>query len=168
MLTSAIHFVGPHRAMTVSGMLNAAAGLVGFALSPALQATLQAVGTAGALLSGWLSSRVPKGRLLAFYYGFRAVWVALFVFAMPKTLACAVAFSVGLGLTGDATVSPTSGLVNEQLRIEYVATLVGTLFLCHQVGAFMSAWLAASCSMRPSGTRRSGRLTSPHAPSLAS
>ncbi|MEE8716522.1 MAG: MFS transporter [Coriobacteriales bacterium] len=272
-LTSAIHFVGPRRAMTVSGMLNAAAGLVGFALSPALQATLQAVGTAGtllalllpvgalvpialfvtsrdpaerhdgaqamddargasgegraaepgeaparheardagegsgdpglgrllrvalgnrtfallvagfttcgfhmviieshlfnqfvldgidkaaaswafsvygiatilgALLSGWLSSRVPKGRLLTFYYGFRAVWVALFVFAMPKTLACAVAFSVGLGLTGDATVSPTSGLVNEQFRIEYVATLVGTLFLCHQVGAFMSAWL---------------------------
>lgn len=94
----------------------------------------------GALLSGFLSTRMKKGKLLTFYYGFRAVWVAIYLFLMPKTFLMAVVFAVGLGMTGDATVSPTSGLVNEQFSIEKVATLVGFLFLCHQIGAFFSAW----------------------------
>lgn len=246
-LTSAIHFVGQDRAMTISGMLNAAAGMVGFALSPAVQALLSSLGTrptllcllipvgilaplvlvvtsrdprpkpgpdntgeahgasaekpalpfskafhnrtylllvagfstcgfhmviieshlfnqfvlygidatsaswafsvygiatiVGALLSGWLSTHVRKGRLLGFYYGFRAVWDVAFLLLMPKTLPFAVLFSIGLGMTGDATVSPTSGLVSENFALEHVATLVGFLFLCHQVGAFASAWL---------------------------
>jgi MFS family permease len=243
-LTSAMHFVGPKWAMTVSGMLNAAAGLVGFVLSPTLQALLDALGTAGALfsllvpvvilvpivfvvtsrdkraiaeakkadeagegkpkgslkdafknrtfllliagfstcgfhmviieshlfnqfvsfgieqtasswafsvygiatilgalLSGWLSTRVRMGRLLGFYYGFRAVWVIVFLLCMPKTLPFAVLFSIGLGLTGDATVSPTSGLVNANFHMSQVATLIGVLFFCHQIGAFLSAWL---------------------------
>lgn len=244
-LTSAIHFVGPVRAMTISGMLNAAAGMGAFILSPAIQALLQAGGLhmtlsilivpaaalipvaflvtshdpkpdrragnagaeqkaeaeplpfkaafsnrtyrlliagfstcgfhmviieshlfsqyvsygieagaaswafsiygiatiVGALLSGFLSTRIHKGRLLGFYYGFRAVWVLAYIFLMPKNLITAVIFSTGLGFTGDATVSPTSGLVNENFRIGQVATLIGLLFLCHQVGAFFSAWL---------------------------
>lgn len=241
-LTSAIHFVGPERAMTISGMLNAASGMVGFVLSPVEQGLLSSVGTrgtllsllvpvavlvplalvvtsrdprpeprdpaassqaqpaspfagafrnrtflllvagfstcgfhmviieshlfnqfvlhgidataaswaysiygvatiVGALLSGWLSTRVRKGRLLGFYYGFRAAWVAAYLLLMPKTLPFAVLFAIGLGMTGDATVSPTSGLVSENFTLEQVATLVGFLFLCHQVGAFLSAWL---------------------------
>ncbi len=95
----------------------------------------------GALLSGFLSTQLHKGRLLTFYYGFRAVWVALYLFVLPKTVATAVLFSVGLGLTGDATVSPTSGLVNESFDLKQVATLIGLLFLVHQVGAFFSVWL---------------------------
>lgn len=95
----------------------------------------------GALASGWLSGRAPKGRLLAFYYGFRALWVAAYVLLMPKTLPFALLFGIGLGLTGDATVSPTSGLVSDTFSVEQVATLVGTLFLFHQVGAYLSAWL---------------------------
>lgn len=95
----------------------------------------------GALLSGYLSARISKGKLLTFYYGFRAVWAAAYIFCLPKNFATAVLFAAGLGMTGDATVSPTSGLVNEELSIEKVATLVGFLFLCHQVGGFLSAWL---------------------------
>lgn len=245
-LTSAIHFVGPVHAMTISGMLNAAAGMGSFILSPVLQTMLETGGLVqtlttlllpvaalipiafvvtagdpkknaaaasgggfdekqtkeplpfreafsnrtyrlliagfstcgfhmviieshlfsqyvsygidagaaswafsvygiatilGALLSGFLSTRLHKGRLVGFYYGFRALWVLAYLFLMPKNLATAVLFSVGLGLTGDATVSPTSGLVNENFRIGQVATLIGFLFLCHQIGAFFSAWL---------------------------
>ena len=95
----------------------------------------------GALLSGWLSMRLPLGRLLAFYYGFRALWVAAYLFLVPKTLASAILFAAGLGMTGDATVSPTSGLVNREFRFSEVATLIGVLFFCHQVGAFFSAWV---------------------------
>lgn len=95
----------------------------------------------GALLSGWLSTRVPKGGLLAFYYGFRACWVLAFVFLMPKTLLSVVIFSTGLGLTGDATVSPTAGIVNARYALAQAATLIGVLFFFHQIGAFFSAWL---------------------------
>ena len=59
---------------------------------------------------------------------------------MPKTFVTAVIFSIGLGLTGDATVSPTAGLVSENFTLRQVATLMGILFLAHQVGAFFSAW----------------------------
>ncbi len=95
----------------------------------------------GALLSGFLSSKLHKGKLLGFYYGFRAVWVLLYIFAMPKNMFTAILFSIGLGMTGDATVSPTSGLVNENFSIGEVATLIGVLFFGHQIGAFLSAWL---------------------------
>lgn len=248
-LSSAIRCVGPDRAMLVSGMLNAAAGLGAFVLSPTLQGLLDAGGLAntviamlvptamlvpvafavtsadpkrrrvdhgegetdmdsferpasrglfrcafhdraflllvagfstcgfhmviieshlfsqyvsygidatsaswafslygiatifGALLSGWLSVRLHKGRLLAFYYGFRALWVVAFIFLMPKDFLGAIAFSVGLGLTGDATVSPTAGIVNERYSLTEAATLIGVLFFCHQIGGFLSAWL---------------------------
>jgi MFS family permease len=96
---------------------------------------------AGALLSGFLSTRLRKGRLLGFYYGFRAVWVLIYVWILPKTILTAVLFSVGLGMSGDATVSPTSGLVSENFSVGKVATLVGILFFTHQIGAFFSAWL---------------------------
>jgi MFS family permease len=244
-LASAIHFVGQENAMIISGMLNAAAGMVGFILSPLLQAILTASGLVvtlivmigiaafllpviivvtsrdsvepieesgesrsesegtvfslireafgnrtfrllfagfttcgfhmviieshlfsqfvlfgidetsaswafsvygiatiiGALLSGFLSTRLRKGRLLSFYYGFRAVWVLVYVWLMPKNMVTAVLFSIGLGMTGDATVSPTSGLVSENFSVRKVATLIGILFFTHQIGAFFSAWL---------------------------
>lgn len=38
----------------------------------------------------------------------------------------AVLFSIGLGMTGDATVSPTSDLVSENFSVSKVATLRGT------------------------------------------
>ncbi len=240
-LASAMRVVGARYAMTVSGMLNAAAGMGAFALSPTIQAMLGEIGTrstmaalaaslillvplaflvtradgkaagegdngkpvgirelfrdafsnrtyrlliagfstcgfhmvlieahlfsqfvsygidpgaaswafslygvftiAGALLSGYLSSRIDKGRLVAFYYGFRAVWVALFVFAAPKTLAACIVFIAGLGMTGDATVMPTVGLVHQNFPLGRSATLIGFLFLVHQLGAFASSWL---------------------------
>lgn len=71
---------------------------------------------AGALLSGLLSNYCDKGKLLGFYYGFRGIWVWLYLFVMPKTFVTAVLFSFGLGMTGDATVSPTSGLMQQIFR----------------------------------------------------
>lgn len=43
-LSSAIHFVGRENAMIISGMLNAAAGMVGFILSPLLQTLVASKG----------------------------------------------------------------------------------------------------------------------------
>lgn len=84
---------------------------------------------AGALLSGYASSRLRKGGLLSFYYGFRALWVLFYLFVLPKTMTTAILFATGLGLTGDATVSPTSGILSGHFPLHQVATLMGLLFL---------------------------------------
>lgn len=71
----------------------------------------------------------------------RAVWVALYLFLLPKNPATSLMFSIGLGLSGDATVSPTSGIVNREFYAAKIATLIGFLFFCHQIGGFLSSWL---------------------------
>ena len=43
--------------------------------------------------------------------------------------------------TGGATVTPTSGIVTERFPLAQSAALVGLLFLGHQLGAFLSAFL---------------------------
>jgi hypothetical protein len=60
-LSSAIRFVGQESAMIISGMLNAAAGMVGFMLSPALQSLLDAGGLTVTLeaMIGLAALRVP-------------------------------------------------------------------------------------------------------------
>lgn len=95
----------------------------------------------GALLSGFLSMKMNKGLLLGIYYSIRALLVVSFLFLLPKNFESALFFSIVLGLTGDATVSPTAGLVSAHFKMRDVATLVGFLFFCHQIGAFFSAWL---------------------------
>lgn len=118
---------------------------VSYGISPKMSAwvfSLYGIFTiVGALLSGYLSTRIRKDRLLGFHYGFRAVWVIAYIFLVPKTVLTAVLFSAGLGMTGDATVSPTAGLVNERFTLTRAAALIGFLFFCHQIGAFASAWL---------------------------
>lgn len=69
------------------------------------------------------------------------VWTLFYLFLLPKNILTAFIFSIGLGMTGDATISPTSGLVNRDFQLHEVATLIGFLFLGHQTGAFLSAWL---------------------------
>lgn len=107
----------------------------------------------GALLSGFLSTKLDKGKLLGFYYGFRAIWVLIYIFTIPKNILTAIIFSIGLGMTGDATVSPTSGLVSENFSIHEVATLIGVLFFGHQIGAFLSAWLGGIIRTATGGYR---------------
>lgn len=99
----------------------------------------------GAMASGILCNHLHKGKMLGCIYGFRAIWVPFYLFLLPKTLFTAVVFAIGLGLTGDATVSPTSGIVNDTFTMKKVATLIGFLFFCHQIGAFFSAWLGGIC-----------------------
>ena len=48
--TSSVYFVGKENAMLISGMLNAAAGMVGFAFSPLLNRLVDAGGLSHALL----------------------------------------------------------------------------------------------------------------------
>ena len=82
----------------------------------------------GALISGYLSGHVSKNRLLTIYYGFRAGLTAIYLFFLPKTFLSALFFCIGLGMSGGATVTPTSGIVTERFPLAQSAALVGLLF----------------------------------------
>ena len=99
---------------------------------------------AGSVASGLLCGRMPMGRVLAGLYGARMAIVLAFL-AAPKSLATVFAFAILLGLTGSATVPPTSGLTERLFGAASLATLFGIVFLSHQVGSFFSAWLGGVC-----------------------
>ncbi|MCD8370165.1 MAG: MFS transporter [Clostridiales bacterium] len=94
----------------------------------------------GCLISGFVSSRLPMNRVLGFIYTSRAMIVALWLLA-PKCYLTAMLTSGLLGLTGAATVTPTSGMVSKLFGAARLGTLFGFCFFAHQIGAFLSAWL---------------------------
>ncbi|MDD6569202.1 MAG: hypothetical protein ACI3X3_08510 [Acidaminococcus sp.] len=63
------------------------------------------------------------------------------MFLLPKTLLFLTVFALLLGLTGDATVTPTSEIVSRKFGPAAMGFLFGITFVCHQVVAFVSSWL---------------------------
>ncbi|MBI4184812.1 MAG: MFS transporter [Proteobacteria bacterium] len=94
----------------------------------------------GSYLFGRLGARYLKKYLLSAIYLGRAIALVLFL-AIPLTVASALAFAVVAGAIWLATVPLTSGLVALIFGPRYLATLFGMVFLSHQVGAFLGAWL---------------------------
>lgn len=101
--------------------------------------------TVGCVLSGVACSRIQMKPVLGFLYGLRCIIVLTF-FLVPKTLVTICAFTILLGLTGNATVPPTSGLVSCVFGAAELATLFGIVFLAHQIGSFFSAWFGGICA----------------------
>lgn len=97
---------------------------------------------AGALLCGLICSKLPLKNVLGSLYLFRVLIIAVFSFLLPKNIVSVVAFAVTLGLCGDATVTPTSEIISRKFGIGNMAFLFGIVFVCHQIGAFSSTWLA--------------------------
>lgn len=98
----------------------------------------------GAVLSGILCSRIPMKYVLGGLYGFRCTMVLMFL-VLPKTMFSVYGFTILLGLTGNATVPPTSGLTGRIFGTAKLATLFGVVFFSHQIGSFFSAWLGGIC-----------------------
>ena len=96
----------------------------------------------GALLCGFICLKAPLKNVLGSIYGLRVVLIVLFLFLLPKNIVSVVFFTVALGLTGDATVTPTSEIISRKFGAESMALLFGFVFVCHQVGSFFSTWLA--------------------------
>ncbi len=97
-------------------------------------------GIIGSVSSGILCQRFRMKNVLALLYGLRSVIIAAFLFFMPKTALSAFIFMAGLGLTGDATVTPTSQIVARRFGAASLGFLFGIVFVCHQIGGFISAW----------------------------
>ena len=98
-------------------------------------------GMLGSVLCGLLCQRLPLRTVLGSLYGIRAVMVAIFLFLMPKTVVSVLVLIIVLGLTGDATVTPTSEIVSRRFGPASLGFLFGMTFVCHQIGGFLSSWL---------------------------
>ena len=99
---------------------------------------------AGSLVSGFLCSKIKMKWVVAALYGSRAIWIIMYIL-LPKNITTTIAFIAFLGLTGNATVPPVSGLVGKLFGVEYIAALFGIVFVAHQIGSFLSAWFGGVC-----------------------
>lgn len=109
-------------------------------LGGAALATIGAANIIGTFACGALGDHVSKKNVLVVLYLVRAAVVALFVILPPSAITTLV-FSAMIGLTWLGTVPLTSGIVAQIFGPRYLATLVGVVFLMHQLGSFLGAWL---------------------------
>lgn len=109
-------------------------------LGGAALATIGITNIAGTLACGAIGDRVSKKNALAVLYLIRAAVVAVFVLLPPSTLSTLV-FAATIGFTWLGTVPLTSAIVAQVFGPRYLATLVGIVFLMHQLGSFLGAWL---------------------------
>jgi predicted MFS family arabinose efflux permease len=96
---------------------------------------------AGAWMFGAWGGRHSRPRLLAALYGARALTIAVFLL-VPLSAASALAFAAAFGFLWLGTVPLTSGAVASMFGMRHLSTLYGIVFLSHQVGSFLGAWLA--------------------------
>ena len=110
------------------------------AVSGLALAVLGLFNIAGSIGAGFVIQRYSMKATLAALFAARALGIAAFL-AAPKTEFTVLAFSVWMGLTYMAVLPPTAGLVGKLYGAERLATLLGLVFLLHQVGAFLGSWL---------------------------
>lgn len=94
----------------------------------------------GATFWGRLGGSYSKPFLLSGIYALRAVLFTVVLF-MPMTVYTVLAFASGVGFLWLGTVPLTSGLVGQIFGVRYLSTLFGIVFLGHQMGGFLGAWL---------------------------
>lgn len=94
----------------------------------------------GSFLSGWSGKLYSKKKVLAGIYFARAIVIAAFILT-PLSPISVYVFSGLMGLLWLSTVPLTTGLVAQTQGLRFFSTLVGLVFLSHQTGAFIGAWL---------------------------
>lgn len=92
----------------------------------------------GAVGVGLLAAKFQIKNVLGCVYAIRA-FISLGFLVLPKTAAFAFAVTALLGMTGDATVPPTSGIISRKFGAEKMAVLYGFTLIGHQIGAFASS-----------------------------
>ncbi len=95
---------------------------------------------AGSFGIGWAMGRWRSRSLLSLLYLSRALTVLAFL-AAPKTALTFIVFSAAIGFTYLSTVPATGNLVSKLFGLRNMATLFGLVFLTHQIGGFLGAYL---------------------------
>ncbi len=94
----------------------------------------------GAIATGFLSSKFKAKNVLGCTYFVRVIVSICFLF-LPKSVAFAFIMTTLLGMSGDATVPPTTAVIREEFGSKKMTIFYGFALIGHQIGAFASAWL---------------------------
>ncbi|MCO7120419.1 MFS transporter [Ihubacter massiliensis] len=94
----------------------------------------------GAVVVGFLGTKFRMKNILGCVYAMR-VLISLAFLILPKTVPFAFLATALLGMSGDATVPPTSGIISRKFGAEKMAVLYGFTLIGHQIGAFASSYL---------------------------
>ena len=95
---------------------------------------------AGTITSGYLATRYSKKYILSAIYLLRGVSIIYFIF-LPPSIFNSVVFGVTFGFLWLSTVPPTNGIVAHVFGSKYVGLLYGIVFVSHQIGSFLGAYL---------------------------
>jgi MFS family permease len=94
----------------------------------------------GSFAAGVLGQKLSKKWLLSAIYLARSIAIGLFLLA-PLSLWSVWLFSAAIGLLWLSTVPLTNALVGQVWGVKYLGLLGGIIFLGHQIGSFLGAWL---------------------------
>ena len=94
----------------------------------------------GAFVCGWLGGKFSKRKTLATVYLLRGLVIAAFVITPPSATS-ALIFGAAMGLFWLGTIPLTSGLIVVFFGPKHLSMLYGVVFLSHQLGSFIGAWL---------------------------
>ena len=95
---------------------------------------------AGTITSGYLATRYSKKKILSAIYLLRGVSIIYFIF-LPPSIFNSIVFGVTFGFLWLSTVPPTNGIVAHIFGTKYVGMLYGIVFVSHQIGSFLGAYL---------------------------
>ncbi|MFN0163634.1 MAG: MFS transporter [Burkholderiales bacterium] len=104
---------------------------------------IAASNVAGTYWWGMQGARRPKRHLLSVIYALRAVFILAFL-AVPLTPWSVYAFALAMGSLWLSTVPLTNGLVAQVFGVRYLSMLAGMVFLCHQIGSALGAWMGGA------------------------
>jgi MFS family permease len=94
----------------------------------------------GSLTSGYLSTKISKKVILSAIYFLRGISICFFIFLPPSNISSFI-FGATFGFLWLATVPATSGIVAQMFGTKYLGLLYGIVFLSHQIGSFLGAYL---------------------------
>ncbi|MDA9063150.1 MFS transporter, partial [Candidatus Pelagibacter sp.] len=94
----------------------------------------------GSLTSGYLSTKISKKVILSALYFLRGISICFFIFLPPSNISSFI-FGATFGFLWLATVPATSGIVAQMFGTKYLGLLYGIVFLSHQIGSFLGAFL---------------------------
>ena len=87
-----------------------------------------------------IADKYSKKLLLSGLYFLRGITLMIFIFLPPSDY-LAIFFGISFGLLWLATVPATNGIVAQVFGTRNISLLFGVVFLNHQIGSFLGAFL---------------------------
>jgi predicted MFS family arabinose efflux permease len=94
----------------------------------------------GTYIFGLLGARYSQKHLLALIYLMRTLTIVVFLL-VPITATSTLVFAAAMGLLWLGVVPLVTGIVGRLFGLTHFNTLYGIVFLSHQVGSFVGAWM---------------------------